>query len=203
MCLVTGAISGNLEMIDFDCAAEFFGPWLDLVRGEAPDLVSRLVVERSMSGGRHVIYRSESRVSENVKLAQRIVPTPDDRPIVLYGKTHKPRKVDGRWAVTLTFIETRGEGGIFLCAATPGYELEHGSFTELPVVSDAERELMLQAAWSLTEVVPDVEPIRVPGEPCGRPGDDYNEHGDVREVLKKHGWALVRPWRERILAATR
>lgn len=193
MCLVTGAVSGNLEMIDFDCGAELFGPWLELVRGEAPDLVSRLVVERSMSGGCHVVYRCEGQVSENTKLAQRIVPTPDDQPIVLYGKTHKPRKVDGRWVVTLTFIETRGEGGIFLCAPTPGYELEHGSFAELSVVTLAERDLMLHAAWSLTEVVPAAEPARIASDPCGRPGDDYNERGDVREVLKKHGWALVRP----------
>lgn len=57
-----------------------------------------------------MIYRSVGRVSENTKLAQRIVSTPDDQPVALYGKTHTPRKVDGRWAVTLTFIETRGEG---------------------------------------------------------------------------------------------
>jgi hypothetical protein len=193
LCLVTGAVSGNLEMIDFDCGAELYPTWLELVRSEAPELVSRLVIERSISGGRHVVYRSAGQVSENAKLAQRIVPTPDEQPVTLYGKTHRPRKVDGRWGVLLTFIETRGEGGIFLCAPTPGYELEQGRFTQLPVIGEAERDLLLQAAGSLNEVLPKVEPTRFANEACGRPGDDYNERGDVRELLRKHGWTLVRP----------
>lgn len=49
-CLICGAVSGNLEMIDFDCAGEAFAAWSALVTSEAPGLLDRLVVETSPSG---------------------------------------------------------------------------------------------------------------------------------------------------------
>ena len=95
----------------------------------------------------------------------------------------------------LTLIETRGEGGLFLCAPTPGYELIQGDFTELPVLTETERELLLEAAWALNQYVPDV----VVGPPTvsatdaeGRPGDDFNKRGDIRELLQRHGWSPVK-----------
>jgi hypothetical protein len=53
-------------------------------------------------------------------------------------------------------IETRGEGGLFLCAPTPGYELVQGDFCNLPVLSEAERDVLLQTAWELNEYLPPV-----------------------------------------------
>ena len=49
LCILTGAVSGNLEMIDFDHQAELFDCWKELVSTETPGLVDRLVVERSAS----------------------------------------------------------------------------------------------------------------------------------------------------------
>ena len=57
MCVVTGAVSGHLEMLDFDAGGEAFDAWAELVRDEAPGLLDRLVIERSPSGGRHVPER--------------------------------------------------------------------------------------------------------------------------------------------------
>ena len=53
---------------------------------------------------------------------------------------------------------------------------------------------MLRAAWSLTEIPPAVEPdcVSSGSGQSGRPGDDFNERGDVRELLVKHGWVRVR-----------
>jgi hypothetical protein len=104
LCVVTGAVSGNLELLDFDHGGELFEAWRSLI----PDqLFERLVVERSRSGGRHVVYRCEEPVNGNMKLAQ--------------------VRRDGQ---LVTLIETRGEGGLFLCDPSPGYELLHGSFGE-------------------------------------------------------------------------
>ena len=36
ICLLTGAVSGNLELIDFDFEGELFNPWAELVEAEAP-----------------------------------------------------------------------------------------------------------------------------------------------------------------------
>jgi hypothetical protein len=52
-CLLTGAVSGNLELLDFDCAGEAFAVWSELVADITPSLLDRLVVESSPSGGWH------------------------------------------------------------------------------------------------------------------------------------------------------
>lgn len=200
VCLLTGAVSGNLEMIDFDQQGELFDSWVDLIEGEMPGLLDRLVIEQSQSGGFHVVYRSQVPVCGNRKLTQREVATSDDQEVTIHGKTFKPRrKPDGSWAVVVTLIETRGEAGLFVCAPSPGYELVQGSFENLPVLSEEEREVLLEAAWSLNEHVPPFNPTQehVNGfshdGAGGRPGDVFNERGDVREVLERHGWTLARP----------
>lgn len=192
MCILAGAVSGNLEMIDFDLEGELFDRWRDLVATEMPALVERLVVERSQSGGRHVVYRCEAPVPGNRKLAQRTITVGSAEPVVIAGKRYVPRRVGDRYEITLTLIETRGEGGLFLCDPTPDYTIEQGSLDTLPVLSVAERSVLIEAACALNETMPQVTrvPARMLGE--GRPGDDFNERGDVREVLRRHGWELVR-----------
>jgi hypothetical protein len=195
LCIVAGAVSGNVEMIDFDFGAQVFPEWADLVRQAAPGLLERLTIERSQSGGRHVVYRAPAAVSGNDKLAQRTIACegPDD--ITLAGKLFKPRRSGDCWAVTITLIETRGEGGLFLCAPTPGYVLEQGSLEALPTLTAAEWSVLESAARSLNEAsspAPSPSPLTLPIAGEGRPGDDFNARGDVREVLRRHGWELVR-----------
>ncbi len=191
LCILTGAVSGNLELLDFDHEAELFQAWYELVESQCPGLVEKLTIERSQSGGRHVVYRCESEIPGNRKLAQRTFAVSDYNPIEYAGKRHVPRKVGDQSEVTLTLIETRGEGGLFLCAPTPGYALEQGTFETIAVLTEAERQILIQAALSLNEVLPPVS-----SHPCttgsGRPGDEFNERGDVREVLRRHGWQQVR-----------
>ncbi len=193
LCIVAGAVSGNLEMIDFDLQAEMFESWCLRVQEAAPDLLPRLVIETSQSGGRHVVYRCDSEICGNLKLAQRKLYFPSGDEVVISGKTYKPRQdKEGRWHVILTLIETRGQGGLFLCAPTPGYTLLQGDLTNLPVLTAQERELLLEAAWSLNEFIP--EPVDIPASPATalRPGDDYNARGDIRALLQSHGWTCVK-----------
>lgn len=192
ICVLTGAVSLNLEMMDFDNEGELFDRWRELVLAAAPELFGRLVVESSQSGGRHVVYRCEVPVPGNRKLAQRMVETPDIEPVVIGGKRFVPRKVGDRFQVTLTLIETRGEGGLFLCAPTTGYILEQGTFENLPVLTADEQAVLIEAARSLTEIVPPVETMNF-GAANGRPGDDFNSRGDVRQLLRRHGWTLFLP----------
>ncbi|HUT61005.1 MAG TPA: bifunctional DNA primase/polymerase [Phycisphaerae bacterium] len=194
LCLVAGAVSGNLEMLDFDLGAEAFEPWCRLIREAAPGLLERLVIETTPSGGRHVAYRAQGGVSGNLKLSQRKLPATSGDPIVVCGKTFVPRKdAGGNWHVMLTLIETRGEGGIFLCVPSDGYQLVQGDFTELPVLLADERETLLSAAWALNEVVPAPEPVPRGTNAGSRPGDDFSARGDMRAVLQKHGWTLAKP----------
>ena len=193
ICIVCGTVSGNLELLDFDLGGEAFESWREQVRQAGAGLLDRLVIERSQSGGLHVAYRCEGTVCGNLKLAQRveIVVGPDE--VTIAGKRYKPRQdSNGRWQVVLTAIETRGEGGLFLCSPTPGYELLQNDFDRLPVLTEAERDLLLEAAYSLNQYLP--EPIATPvaNGAGSRPGDDFNRRGDVRGLLVRHGWQLVR-----------
>lgn len=191
-CIVAGEVSGFLEMLDFDAGGAAFDAWVDLVRADAPDLLERLVVERSPSGGRHVVYRCPDGISGNLKLAQRRIVVPTADPVELFGKRYTPRKAGDTFEVVVPLIETRGEGGLFLCDPTPGYELLQGDFSGVAAITAADRELLLRAAWSLDEMPATVAADPEPGVPGGRPGDDFNARGDVREVLERHGWVRVR-----------
>ena len=194
LCLVTGAVSGNLEFLDFDGQGELFERWKAVIAEIAPALLPRLLIERSPSGGWHVAYRCVEPVCGSMKLAQRAVECDDSQPVVIAGKTYVPRLVDARHLVIVTLIETKGEGGLCLCHPSPGYVLEQGDFADLPVLTADERNVLLDAAWSLNEYLPEPEPISsVSAFALGdRPGDDFNNRGDVRSILQRHGWSCVR-----------
>ncbi|MFN7795157.1 MAG: bifunctional DNA primase/polymerase [Planctomycetota bacterium] len=167
ICVVTGQVSGNLEMLDFDRGGDRFEAWKEQI---PPELLARLVIETSQSGGKHVIYRCSEPINGNMKLAMGF-----------------------RDGAMVTLIETRGEGGLFLCAPTLGYSLEQGSLTEIPVLTPHEREILLETARSQNEYLPTAD---VPADsqfvPENRPGDDFNNRGDIRALLIKHGWTLVK-----------
>ncbi|QNN25116.1 DUF3987 domain-containing protein [Planctomycetales bacterium ZRK34] len=191
LCVLCGTTPKRIEMIDFDAGGELFEAWRERVD---PELFARLFVERTPSGGYHAAYGNEEAICGNLKLAQR----------------RSEDEASGGKIETL--IETRGEGGLFLCTPTPGYELVQGDLTDLPVLTGAERDQLLQAAWDLNEYLPPVVdgprqasgaggctgPTRghvslpVGGGTADRPGDDFNARGDVGELLAEHGWVRIK-----------
>jgi len=201
VCLVCGRVSGNLEMIDFDLGGEAFEPWKQAVNEQMPGRVDRLVIESTPSGGFHVVYRCDEPVSGNTKLASRVIESDGPEPLVIGAKEYTPRQVgNGAWQVAVTMIETRGEGGLFLCAPSDGYELVQGDLTTPPTITSDERDVLLGCAWALDAqpkpiVGSESSESNYPGTPDGcrsRPGDDFNERGDPREVLQHHGWTLAK-----------
>jgi len=196
VCIVCGRVSGNVEMIDFDLGGESFEAWHELVRDAQPGLLQHLVIERSPSGGRHVVYRCTEPVPGNTKLAARWIEVDGPDEVIVAGKARTPRKHGDGYAVLATLIETRGEGGIFLCAPTDGYEILQGDLRWLPTITPAEREILIGCARSLDdarEAVVDAPRSPVRGDDwVVRPGDDFSSRGDVGAVLRRHGWTLAR-----------
>lgn len=192
VCVIGGAVSAHLETIDFDLMAEFFSVWRDLVESQARGLVSRLLIERSQSGGKHVIYRCPNGVGGSVKLAQREIECGSGEKYLYNGKEITPQLRVDKWIATLTFIETKAEGGVFLCFPSPGYIIEQGSFDAIPTVTAEEREIMISAAKLLNEVVRKVVDYSTSSPVGDRPGDEFNRRGDVRPFLEDKGWVLVR-----------
>jgi len=170
LCIVTGKASGNLEIIDFDHGGELFAAWSALVEENAPGVLDRLVIEQTPSGGWHAVYRCETEVAGNLKLSQG---ERDDK--------------------LTTLIETRGNGGLFLCAPTPKYELVQGAFTAIPTLIADERDLLLGAARQLNEHWVKAEPELAQRIPVSGllPGEDFNRRGDVKALLEKHGWKYL------------
>lgn len=179
ICVVSGKVSGNLECMDFDQRGELFAAWMEKVDTE---LLAKLVIEQTPSGGYHVFYRSEEPVEGNLKLARGI-----------------------REGKQKTLIETRGEGGLFLCAPTEGYVLQQGTFAELPVLTAVARKALVDAARSLDELPAANCPPAPAGGDTGQrgadfaptggkeawelpPGDDFNARGDIHGLLTDAGW---------------
>jgi hypothetical protein len=59
ICILTGAVSGNLEVLDFDQGGRAFDEWCDKIAHHKGRLLQRIVVQKSQSGGRHVFFRNE------------------------------------------------------------------------------------------------------------------------------------------------
>ena len=208
VCIICGKISGNAEMIDFDYGGELFEPWRDRVNAAASGLLDRLVVENTQSDGWHAVYRYVSDVCGSKVLARRrrdvteseiTLNADGERVVVLKGKeyvVHTDRQ--GVTFIIITLIETRGEGGLFLCDPTPGYKLAQGALTDLPVISEADRDVLWQCARGLDEM-PDTSTVpvdrshngRMSDDSAHRPGDDYNQRGDVQALLADHGWTYA------------
>jgi hypothetical protein len=177
---VGGEVSGHLEHIDFDTAADVIFPqWQALVEAERPGLVARLNVVRSPRQplGMQVRYRCRGvTIPGNDKLA-----------------------VDpSRPARERTLIETRGEGGYCLCPGCPpachvnARTYDHISgppLTELPEISPEEREVLIRCARAF-----DLSPREEPAKGAGlRPGEDFDRRGPAWDtIIGPAGWKRLR-----------
>ena len=193
--LINGAVSGNLETLDFDEPGlyERFET-LCLEQGRE-ELVGRLPLVATPSGGRHLLYRCTELVDGNQKLAQRLV-----------GGSLE------------TLIETRGEGGYIVAPGSPvgchpagtPYRFLRGGPASLPRITPEERRWLLTVAALFNEHLPptcirdapapqsrrgaaqsrvsDQSRAAGPHAPGLMPGEDYNARGDYEAVLEAHGW---------------
>lgn len=175
LAVVCGAVSGNVEVIDFDAQAVDFDDWAQRVAELDPNAAQTLfscVLETTQSGGKHLAYRCKTAIDGNRKLTT--------------------RTVDG---AVKTTVETRGEGGIVIIAPTDGYRVIRGDWGALPVISAATRKTFLDAARSLSE------PVEKPTQPATDAprstfsgdsiADDLRTNGELQRRLTAHGWRYV------------
>jgi putative DNA primase/helicase len=186
LAIVGGAVSGNLEIIDIDRGelfSDFVHQLLALYGDDAGQaLLDRLVIVQTPRPGYHLYYRCDIQIPGNQKLAQE--PNPED-PV-------RP----------LTMIETRGEGGYAISPFSPEnihstgrpYSFIQGDFSKIQVITAEERDMLLTAARSLTEFMPDTCVVldKAKGIPGHRPGDEFNSRATWDELLEPLGWTVVR-----------
>lgn len=172
---IGGAVSGNMEQIDFDLNAESIYPrWVELVEAELAGLIARLTTIRTPKDGYHSKYRvADFAVPGNIKLAMSA-----DKKVI---------------------IETRGEGGYCVAPGSPAechetgrlYENIGGPFIP-PTISIAERNCLIRCARAFDEAPPKASATATASNGDLRPGDDFDLRGwSWGEILKPHGWTLA------------
>lgn len=162
----------GLEVLDIDAkhfTGKEFEQFLELLQNNGPDILEKVVVQQTPSGGWHFLYRCEI-VEGNQKLAK-----------------NKSGEV--------TF-ETRGKGGQVAAWPTPGYHLEDKA-SAIQHLTIEERDILLSCARELDQT-PKVEvkyeaPAKQynPGQEL-TPWKDYESKVDCLSLLQTHGWTIVR-----------
>lgn len=143
--IICGAVSGGLEMTEIEGRANTSGDLTNIANaadslgaGEVWDLLLAGYVQQSPSGGMHLVYRiSDHEVPGNTKIAHE-VPSPDEK--------------SGQM-VRLVKAETRGEGGYFVGAPSPGschpsgepWVLAVGEYGVVPSITWEQRNLIHEA----------------------------------------------------------
>jgi len=172
--IVGGAVSGNLECLDFD-DPDTYEPFLELLELRCPGLHARLLKRRTPSGGYHVVYRCTEPVAGNLKLAM--------KPII---------KDDGKPGEDVR-IETRGEGGYFLVPPSPGYEIISGSLKDCPALSGEEVREIHNVAKMFDERKTSSTPTNTRGASGGLPGSLFNEAHTAEDILQAQEWREDKP----------
>lgn len=162
----TGLISGGLEAIDFDLKnASDPDAVMKVFKSKVPNAtLKKLVMQRTMSGGFHFVYRCED-ISSSKKLAK----NPEGKAI----------------------IETRGEGGLIKCFPSEGYTMLQRSFDEIPIITPRERLQLFVAAKMLNQNIKKDANKRASREDLTyfKKFPKYNEDPDIGvKLLEKHGW---------------
>jgi hypothetical protein len=183
--VVPGAVSGGLELFEFDepHLAESFIDAADVAGMR--DLVLRIMAgycELTPGGGVHWFYRC-AEIGSNTKLARRPEPTADN-----------PHGVK-------VLIETRGEGGFAIVAPSNGrvhpsggaYERISGDWDSVATITPDERRALFDLARSFDQMPPPapVEHFDSTVRVGDRPGDRFAETTAWAEILKPHGWTYV------------
>lgn len=208
--VVCGEPSGNLECIDidtkYDLTGKLFENYKKIIHRIDKNILGKLVVQKTRSGGYHLIYRC-SQNSGNIKLANR--PTTEKEKSETYESCLKKKLLEGieqQKAEVIAqkerdndkvrvLIETRGIGGQFVISPTPGYEFVFGDLISISEITPDEREILFNSAFQFNEIV---EEIILPKQRSGvkiegiSAFDDYNQRGDVVDLLQQHGWKVVK-----------
>ena len=207
--LVCGTPSGNVEVIDIDqkysLDGKLFEQYKLAVNAVQPNLLKKLVVQKTKNGGYHFIYRCD-KIEGNIKLANR--PTTEAERTDTYNKTYEAQVISGKddaEAIRVAkkakendtvrvLLETRGFGGQIVIAPSPGYEVIFGDICSITEITIEERETLHSIAREFNSVFEEIvipKSNKIEKTKGLSPFDDYNERGDVVQLLQSYGWKVV------------
>jgi predicted P-loop ATPase len=184
--MVCGQVSGNLECLDFENpfgdARERFKEFKDIPDINALIKSHNLIIETTLRGGYHLVYRCEEPIGKKADLAFK------------WDEKDNKKKL---------LIETRSEGQYFVCSPSTGYQLKYPpeGFLDTKPITMEERLFILDMAKSFNQYVepkmyyqPPTDKKRLVNNSAVdvRPGDAYNESPEsieeAKNWLKGAGW---------------
>lgn len=191
--VVCGKISGNLECIDFDNHLgnidEVFKEYMNYEDVRMIVQTYGLFIEKTQSGGRHLVYRCYDPIPAGTNLAMD------------YDKEGKVKCI----------IETRGEGQYFVAVPSTGYMQTYPptntgkSLKDVGTISWEERQCLIDLACSFGKVIEQKKIISPPklqqmtgvaSSSSLRPGEAFNNDPnsieDVKNILLAEGWTQSR-----------
>jgi len=165
----------NIQCLDIDAKhfeGDEYNEFVSLIEQNAPDLIQRMIIQRTQSGGYHWIFKC-AKIAGNEKLAK-----------------NKSGEV--------TF-ETRGRGGQIVVWPSKGYKIE-GKITDVSEITPEERNVIWSCARMMDATIPAVEPIKdqpldsmYSGEVDeSTPWGEFRGAHHVVDVLISAGWSIVR-----------
>jgi hypothetical protein len=180
--IVCGAVSGGVECIDidskYDLTGKLFENYKNLINEVDKNLLKKLVVQSTPSGGYHFVYKCET-IDGNKKLANRY--------------TTDAEKLENPKEKIKVLIETRGESGYFMVAPSDGYKVIYGDLKQISILSALERETLLVCARTLNEVFEAATVNKNSQKTILEnlsPFEDWNNRGDVLDFLEREGWVV-------------
>jgi hypothetical protein len=204
--IVCGAVSGNLECIDIDLKYDVSGTLYNRLCDAIPsELLRKLTIQKTPSGGKHFWYRTESAVGDgNMKLANRPA---TEFELEAYNKD-ATRKITDPNRLPSVLLETRGESGYALIYPSKGYQIEQNSFEYIATITNEERDQLIEICREFDEI--EIE-TAIPAAPkkteiasdSKRPGDAFNEAHDAFEILSRHGWTESHREGQKLIRITR
>lgn len=205
--LVCGKVSGGVEVLDIDCKYDLtdnlFKELKELINNTDKKILPKLVVQKSVNGGYHFFYKC-LKIEGNLKLAHRET-TEQERELTRVNTyerelkktgTDEAKKVSDKSKVNdkvRVLIETRGEGGYVALFPTKGYEVLYGTFDKINEITETERQIIFDCAKSFNQVF--AKPYIKKEQQAiisnnVSPFDEWNERGDVLDLLMSEGWRL-------------
>lgn len=192
--------SKGVTGLDFDIKYDLTGDLFERFKEEVPKkLLKKMYVQSTKNGGYHMLF-SCSKVEPNQKLASRYTTCYEkDWTYKEAFKKEETRDIALKIAIndkSRVLIETRGgkekvSGGYVLMAPTPGYEKLYGSIEE---ITEEEYDILLSTARLFNEVIEvkkDPKKEKYKTDWVISPFEDYNERGDILQILYQNGWEEV------------
>ena len=188
--------------IDFDLKYDLTGNVYDRYKEIVPnELLKKMYVQTTKNQGYHFAFKApNTRMFGNEKLASRQT-TAYERDLTYKEAFNDPETRDKAYKImyndkSRVLIETRSgnkeaAGGYILVAPTEGYKRIFGKIQQ---ISEEEYDILMDAARELNEVRDlhnKSKNYNFDNDWEISPFDDFNETGDIVQVLMDNGWVVI------------